>query len=627
MAVNTAPWGWMGSSYHELARLEVVLVRQDDLNNRSLFRVIIGNNSNNSYGDTGTLTYSLKDQSATRYGGSRGNTPTSGYNQSREYARHEFWINHNNDGTLSNRVFTLTMTRTAGNVRTVTVVVNINNIRTIPRESKITALNNVTLPGDNPTFTIDANSSSYRHSADLKMDGVTIATMNGLTAGTHSFNLTQSQISNILSRIPNDTKRTYQVVVGTYNGGHRVGNFVSRNATVTVANSVVPTINDILVTNYIDDDEYSGPYIQNKTQVGITVNSSGIYMSRITSTRITFMGMTYNNSVDRTPIITSNGLLDVTVEVTDSRGRKATQIKTIKVLPYQRPQIENLWANRAVREMIGKPPMPHVPHQSPDGKWLVYGMYIDVSPMYQDEANQSNPLNTSLYKVEYRERTSETWVTLDEYEAFQYWFDHPQWGTSISVTEILDPNISYEVRFILEDMFERLERVITIPTAFTLIDFHSDGKNLAIGKVSEQRGFEVNMPVYAYDEMKQNDGQPIMSDAGQGVSDGWSFMKFSTGLLFLYRELDLTVDCTNTWGSLFTSGLLANSNLTYPSVMKPGSVKTCFKEVVRTGSNNFIQFANGAATQTRTGGIELARGTSGTNIAVKIFYQVWAEWS
>ena len=67
----------------------------------------------------------------------------------------------------------------------------------------------------------------------------------------------------------------------------------------------------------------------------------------------------------------------------------------------------------------------------------------------------------------------------------------------ISATAIFGIDSSYDVRLSVKDSFVTIRSAIDIPTAFTLIDFHSGGRALAFGKVCEKtEGVEFGLQTY-----------------------------------------------------------------------------------------------------------------------------------
>ena len=79
-----------------------------------------------------------------------------------------------------------------------------------------------------------------------------------------------------------------------------------------------------------------------------------------------------------------------------------------------------------------------------------------------------------------------------------------QWDTltlsneqySLNTTKIIeniDTESEYNFKAVATDYFSTSEYLHNLSTAFTLMDFNTTGKGVAIGKVSTRNAFEVNM--------------------------------------------------------------------------------------------------------------------------------------
>mgnify|MGYP001352861691 CR=1 FL=1 len=492
MAKNTAAWGWTGSGYHELAELEVWFIRNDIDNNRSLFGYSVGNNSNNSFGDTGTISWSLRDQSGTRASGSKGNTPTTAYYQKRTYASGQFWIGHNSDGTLSNRNFVLTMNRNLGNVRTATIRVTVSNIPDIPRASKISSLSNFTIPGGNPSFTIDAHSTAFRHYADLKVNGELIASMGELRGGSHSFNLSTAQQDKIFNMMKNSTSIRFELVVGTRHNNVVIGVYDYKQATVYISGSVVPVINSVTLkdTNTTVSNKFGG-YVRGQSALDVSISASGARGSNVKSVRTYFNGRVYNGTSFRTELMTSSGTSELVVEVIDSRNRKTSTRRSISVIDWSDPYLSDM---DVVRKEGGT-------HNDPNSTGLKIDGRVFVRPV--------NNRNTYDLIIKTRQAgTMDPLVTVYEKKGISHSVDRISVDTTTySAAEQnkwfykFDNANSYLIVIEVADALGGAKTTWTIPTGFTLVDFKNNGKGIGIGKHSEKDALEVDMTTLNHREV------------------------------------------------------------------------------------------------------------------------------
>lgn len=87
--------------------------------------------------------------------------------------------------------------------------------------------------------------------------------------------------------------------------------------------------------------------------------------------------------------------------------------------------------------------------------------------------------------VRYRVTGSETWTEKPITSIAGYTSD----GRVQSLVEnILDVDNSYEIAIVVSDFFNSDEKIFSIPTGFTLVDFKASGKGIGFGKVSELDG-------------------------------------------------------------------------------------------------------------------------------------------
>lgn len=111
----------------------------------------------------------------------------------------------------------------------------------------------------------------------------------------------------------------------------------------------------------------------------------------------------------------------------------------------------------------------------------------------------------------------------------------------------------------------------------------------------------------------------------QGISNGWYYRKWHNGIMECWCTKQITTDVNNAWGNVYVSGILADTNLTYPfaftetpilnvNLMPFGSGGTLMPPGTAYGSN------------TKTGAFEITRGTSITNAQYLIAYQAIGKW-
>ena len=113
----------------------------------------------------------------------------------------------------------------------------------------------------------------------------------------------------------------------------------------------------------------------------------------------------------------------------------------------------------------------------------------------------------------------------------------------------------------------------------------------------------------------------------QGESGGWTYRKWNSGIAECWCKKSIATTITTAWGSLYTSGGLTSSNLTFPFTFSEIPVVN-----VSTSSNGagcFVISSGswGSTSTTSTGIYELVRGTSSASAQTYVLnYQVTGNW-
>lgn len=139
----------------------------------------------------------------------------------------------------------------------------------------------------------------------------------------------------------------------------------TKDITVTVPDSVVPTIDTALTTITPDNtdpvllNKNITCFVQNYSKAVVAVDASGAYGSSITDYAITINNATVHgsSSTQTSGAIMAAGTATVTITVTDGRGRTATADKSITVEAYAPPYVkdDNLSVFRCDQNGIADP--------------------------------------------------------------------------------------------------------------------------------------------------------------------------------------------------------------------------------------------------------------------------------
>lgn len=305
-----------------------------------------------------------------------------------------------------------------------------------------------------------------------------------------------------MNAIPSATTGTATVTVTTYSGSTKIGSTVSKNFTLKIPSSIVPSVSaTIAMVNGTVPSSW-GIYVQSKSKCTITPSSSGSYSSTIKT--ITITGGTngkYNKSMTTdtawtTPTLAESGTISFTIKATDSRNRSASVTKSITVYEYKTPSISSVTAQRCTS----------------DGTLNDDGTYLKVS-VPTSSYSSCNGKNTCTLTVMYKESTATTWST----------------ATNVSTTASvigaggISTSKSYNVRFTITDAFTSVTKDVTVSTSGCLLNFRKDKDGLSLGKFAETSGFDVKWSSVFRSDVTVNGalnvpGNNIQFSSGYGMS-------------------------------------------------------------------------------------------------------------
>lgn len=440
-----------------------------------------------------------------------GNHPNGVY---KRVARVTKTVNHNNDGSKSPRIRVSNpfLINYAGEYIGTANHDFTPKLDDIPRESSISNLTWFEIGVSNPSFRITSHVSSYRHRADLRMDGVTIAKMENLAAGNHTFNLTDSQINSMLNRTSNTNSKVFQVVLYTYSGSTRIGSTRSASNTAEVSYDYMPEItstniqeaNASLVSKKFDF------YINKLSRLRLRFNATPSKGSKI---KELYVLVNDGKKTDKhvggdviTPVLDVRTSTEVATDVTfvavDTRGRQVTVKDRIFVYEYHLPVIDMDTGFHRVRAVISSEGyLEGYELDSEDGTMITGIGDVKVASLGGYYNN-----NEWSYKVESMPYDGFEWTTVTE-------------NTISGLTEVgispgkmypnqpFDPNITYDTtysyvfRLTVTDAIGQTVEMYDVPSGYAILDFHNSGKGVGIGKISELR----NTLEIAYDTKMYGD--------------------------------------------------------------------------------------------------------------------------
>lgn len=260
---------------------------------------------------------------------------------------------------------------------------------------------------------------------------------------------------------PNSSTIFMDIGCKTYKDGEQVGETTYNSGWyMKVPDEYSPTIDSIDILDVNPKSKALGVYVQNHSKLKVNTKTTSKEGATIKNISVTVDKNTYTGSDIKTKEITQSGNVEINIKVTDSRGKTASEKRTIKVEPYDPPKILNFSADRTeADEKVVK---------------LIYNFKMSTI------ANK-NPCD---WKIERRPRGSSTWTTV------------VSGNEKILNTNTLTYNVStdreYEFRLSISDFNSSNESIAYVYTIFVILDFHESGTGIAVGKSSTKPNFFEN---------------------------------------------------------------------------------------------------------------------------------------
>lgn len=339
--------------------------------------------------------------------------------------------------------------------------------------------------GDTLTISTPRKSNKYTHNLYWRLSAFEDITTNPIAS-----NVTESW----LWTIPMDAITKYLgpqratsialvIICQTYDESGLLVGTKTASVTARVPDSAAPKINDLTITDPEEHAIIFASYVQKKSRVRFTFKPEGQYGATIKSYKATVAGVTIpfdpvtleDGSVQITSgLLNPSGYVDLTLTVTDIRGLSTTQSNTIYVHEYAAPTITRFTAARANANK----------EEDDDGTYVKFGATFSIAPIAE--------LNDKVLTIQYKKKSKTEWQTLQTSEE-HYTFD----GYITSLTPVLTEDDPYDFKLIITDYFGSVSTAAEVAVAFTLIDWHKNGRALAFGKVCEiEEGIEFDLPVH-----------------------------------------------------------------------------------------------------------------------------------
>ena len=323
-------------------------------------------------------------------------------------------------------------------------------------------LNKTTMKaGDTIRCTITPASTTVTHKVKFAMTGISTVTSATIPAGTKIYDYTIPKAWQ--NAFPNNATRTVTVTLETYSGANLTGE-ATKTFTLTLSDDAYPSIMQFDITRipgFVDEDIIG--YVQGFSQVQVQSAATGAYSSTISQYKVTVGGWSGTGANVTSPVISGSGNIVVTLQVTDSRGRKATQTQTIAVLPYSPPSLVS----------------PSVYRSDVSGNEAIAGTYVRILTGIRMSLLGGDPdVNVGTLKARVYEKGA----------AAPGWDDVSVVALDADVAEIIsgmDITKSYTVDIQATDRLGEYVFTTEISTAKALISGLANVAGVAIGKYAE----------------------------------------------------------------------------------------------------------------------------------------------
>ena len=183
------------------------------------------------------------------------------------------------------------------------------------------------------TINTPAVSNAYRHTLRYAFGSASGTIATGIASS-----VSWTPPVSLANQIPSATAGSGTIYCDTYSGSTLLGT-KSVSITLTVPGSVVPSAGTLSAA-LAEDTSGTGLYVKGMGKAKLTLSrASGAYGSSIKSYSVSGGGWSSNESTLTTGILQAAGEITFTAVVTDSRGRKASTMRTISVIDYTKPGV------------------------------------------------------------------------------------------------------------------------------------------------------------------------------------------------------------------------------------------------------------------------------------------------
>ncbi|GEM_PF-5225078 len=395
-------------------------------------------------------------------------------------------VYHNNDGTRF--IWIGASGGISGTSFTSTSCGSGVNLDTISRASGMGLSSYSIAAGDNVTVSIDAHNSSFSHLVDVYYCNQTkeVSVAAGLTST--SITLDKSWVT----EKPNQAGTWGRVRVTTKSGDTVIG-YAEQKFTLTIPDDVKPSLTAPTLTDSTKAFSVLSAYAANYSKVTVATTAS-VYKdddftdtATIASVTANYNGQNYDASSGSFTFVPSTvGTSDMTITVTDSRGKTVTQTVSIPVVAYTRPTV-TLSASRYA-DSAGT---------TADDT----GAYAKVTAVCTlDTIDVAD--NSATVTLKYQEVGGTDWDTVDMGTITA--------GSTLSAVIPASDTKAYTLIATISDKIATTGATMALSNGAVPMDFLKGGKGIAVGKTATREGLDIAFPTYVEGGKVYVDGKTIL---------------------------------------------------------------------------------------------------------------------
>lgn len=325
-----------------------------------------------------------------------------------------------------------------------------SSARTAPSLNKTT----ISLRDESVTITLDPYAGTWQHIVAYSIGNISGYIQQTKTTA-KSFTFTP-QID-LAKQILLSDKGNVSITVYTYNGSGTLVGSTSSNLEVIIPEDIVPVINNIEVAEAVQNVEktFDG-FVQNLSQLLISISAAGTLDSSITTTKTTVNGISYLGTEFTSQVVTSSGEVIISSVVTDSRGRTSEAFETkVQIIEYTYPSLE-----MTVDIQNGK---------------VVIGFIGEISPV----ENKNTKTLFLYYKSAQDEDYIKELIPIDS------------WNFEFNIERNIDATEStYEFKAELLDKIDI--KTVTVMTGKVILSRRAGGTGITFGGEAEEDGLVSN---------------------------------------------------------------------------------------------------------------------------------------